>query len=97
MEFNFVAPFAPLSFEVLFVALTAAPPLRDSKICTFGFQLDMHLPLSLLDARNDPSEMYLTVQDGLTLGCGMLWGTAYFLYIRQAIRDESYGMPMFAL
>ena len=57
----------------------------------------MHLPLSPIDAANNPPESYLWIQDGLTLFCGVLWGSAYVLYIVQAYRDKSYGMPLFAL
>lgn len=55
------------------------------------------LPLSPIDAKNNPSEVYLWVQDYLTIVMGLLWITAYILYIRQAYRDQSYGMPILSL
>ncbi|KAF2685264.1 hypothetical protein K458DRAFT_22138 [Lentithecium fluviatile CBS 122367] len=55
------------------------------------------LPLSAIDTRNNPLLLYLWVQDYLTIVMGLLWITAYILYIRQAYRDASYGMPLFAL
>lgn len=33
----------------------------------------------------------------LNAACGMLWSSAYVLYVRQAHKDSSYGMPVFAL
>ena len=57
----------------------------------------MHLPLSPIDAANNPPDSHLWVQDGLIIGGRVLWGSAYILYTRQAYRDESYGKPMFAL
>ncbi|KAF2108457.1 hypothetical protein BDV96DRAFT_652709 [Lophiotrema nucula] len=55
------------------------------------------LPLSPIDARNNPPEYYLWVQDYLTILMGFLWIVAYFLYIRQSYRDQSYGMPILSL
>lgn len=59
--------------------------------------MKMHLPLTPIDTINQPPEFYLTIQDGLTLFSGGLWAVAYILYVRQAYRDQSYGMPIFAL
>ncbi|KAF2245923.1 hypothetical protein BU26DRAFT_488680 [Trematosphaeria pertusa] len=55
------------------------------------------LPLGPIDAKNNPPEIYLWVQDYLTIVMGLLWITAYILYIRQAYRDSSYGMPILSL
>ncbi|KAI0190486.1 hypothetical protein EV127DRAFT_430403 [Xylaria flabelliformis] len=56
-----------------------------------------HLPLSTIDQANWPSLYYLWVQDGCIIGGGLLWTIAYVLYIVQARRDKSYGMPLVAL
>ena len=57
----------------------------------------MHLPVGEIDAINMPTELYLTVQDGLNVMAGIFWTVAYVLYIRQSFRDESYGMPLLSL
>ncbi|EMR85854.1 putative integral membrane protein [Botrytis cinerea BcDW1] len=57
----------------------------------------MHLPLTDIDASNQPSETYLWIQDGLTIGSGVLWMVAYVLYIRRSSKDQSYGMPILSL
>nr|UUG60174.1 terpene cyclase [Mycoleptodicus sp. DH-2022a] len=57
----------------------------------------MHLPLNPFDAANNPPEWYLWGQDGLTIASGILWTTAYALYIRQSWKDQSYGMPILAI
>lgn len=59
--------------------------------------MQLHLPLNDVDGKNHPSLSFLWIQDGLTLACGVLWTTAYVLYIRQSFRDKSYGMPILAL
>ncbi|KAI0867837.1 hypothetical protein GGS24DRAFT_495036 [Hypoxylon argillaceum] len=56
-----------------------------------------HLPLSAIDQVNRPPLYYLWVQDGCIIGGGLLWTIAYVLYILQAHRDNSYGMPLIAL
>lgn len=56
-----------------------------------------HLPLSPIDQVNRPSIDYLQVQDGLIALGGLLWTIAYCLYVRQAFRDRSYGMPLLSL
>jgi hypothetical protein len=33
----------------------------------------------------------------LNASCGLCWTAAYVLYVRQARRDHSYGMPLAAL
>lgn len=58
---------------------------------------DIHLPLNAIDTINQPPLHYLQVQDALILSTGLFWTIAYILYIRQAYRDESYGMPIVAL
>ncbi|KAM0320764.1 hypothetical protein ACHAO8_000055 [Botrytis cinerea] len=58
---------------------------------------DIHLPLNAIDTINQPPLHYLQVQDTLILSTGLFWTIAYILYIRQAYRDESYGMPIVAL
>ncbi|KAF2462741.1 uncharacterized protein BDR25DRAFT_386151 [Lindgomyces ingoldianus] len=55
------------------------------------------LPLSPIDATNNPPAWYLWVQDGLTIVMGVLWIVAYILYMRQSYRDHSYGMPLLSL
>ena len=55
------------------------------------------LPLSAIDAKNNPPDYYLWVQDYLTILMGFLWIAAYLLYIRQSYRDQSYGMPILSL
>lgn len=57
----------------------------------------MHLPLTDIDVSNQPSETYLWIQDGLTIGSGVLWMVAYVLYIRRSSKDQSYGMPILSL
>jgi len=59
--------------------------------------LKMHLPLNPIDTINRPDEFYLWVQDGLTIGSGVLWLIAYCLYIQQSFKDHSYGMPILSL
>ncbi|KAL0059083.1 hypothetical protein AAF712_014214 [Marasmius tenuissimus] len=34
---------------------------------------------------------------GLNATCGLFWSAAYVLYVYQARKDKSYGMPVFAL
>ncbi|KAH8882057.1 hypothetical protein GQ53DRAFT_798935 [Thozetella sp. PMI_491] len=58
---------------------------------------DFHLPLNPVDQANSPPLYFVWVQDGCILTAGVLWTTAYLLYIRQAFRDKSYGMPLAAL
>lgn len=58
---------------------------------------NFHLPLNPIDKVNQPPVSYLQVQDGLILCSGLCWTTAYILYIRQAYRDKSYGMPLVCL
>ncbi|KAI0896154.1 hypothetical protein F4806DRAFT_52672 [Annulohypoxylon nitens] len=58
---------------------------------------NFHLPLNPIDRVNQPPVSYLQVQDGLILCSGLCWTTAYILYIRQAYRDKSYGMPLVCL
>ncbi|KAI1149272.1 hypothetical protein F4825DRAFT_431093 [Nemania diffusa] len=58
---------------------------------------DFHLPLSPVDRVNKPPLFFLQVQDGLILLSGVCWTIAYILYIRQAHRDKSYGMPIVTL
>ncbi|RWA05962.1 hypothetical protein EKO27_g9148 [Xylaria grammica] len=60
---------------------------------SFGF----HLPLSAIDQVNRPPLYYLWVQDGCIITAGLLWTIAYVLYILQAKKDKSYGMPLIAL
>lgn len=55
------------------------------------------LPLGPIDAKNNPPEVYLWVQDYLTITMGVLWITAYIFYIRQSYYDHSYGMPILSL
>ncbi|TGO12759.1 hypothetical protein BTUL_0082g00030 [Botrytis tulipae] len=57
----------------------------------------IHLPLSTIDTINQPPLYYLQIQDTLILSTGLFWTITYILYIRQAYRDESYGMPIIAL
>ncbi|KAI1366911.1 hypothetical protein F5Y08DRAFT_300017 [Xylaria arbuscula] len=57
----------------------------------------LHLPLSAIDEANRPPLHYLWVQDVCTIGGGTLWTIAYVLYIVQARKDKSYGMPLVAL
>ncbi|KAF6218895.1 hypothetical protein HO133_005438 [Letharia lupina] len=59
--------------------------------------MPFHLPLSPLDRRNQPPVYYLQVQDALILISSFLWTIAYALYVRQAFRDKSYGMPLLCL
>ena len=59
--------------------------------------MQFHLPLNPVDRLNQPPAYYLTVQDGLILVSSALWTVAYVLYIRQAFRDKSYGMPLLCL
>jgi paspaline synthase len=61
-----------------------------------GFSLPV-LPLSPIDAKNNPPDYYLWVQDYVTILMGILWIAAYILYIRQSYRDKSYGMPILSL
>lgn len=56
-----------------------------------------HLPLNKVDIANQPPLYFLWVQDGCILLTGTLWTIAYVLYIRQGLRDRSYGMPIVAL
>lgn len=57
----------------------------------------IHLPLNTIDTINQPPLYYLQAQDTLILSTGFFWTITYILYIRQAYRDESYGMPIIAL
>lgn len=61
-----------------------------------GFTLPT-LPLSPIDAKNNPPDYYIWVQDYVTILMGFLWIAAYILYIRQSYRDFSYGMPLLAV
>ncbi|KAI0183630.1 hypothetical protein EV127DRAFT_376513 [Xylaria flabelliformis] len=56
-----------------------------------------HLPLNAVDKANEPPLYFLWVQDGCIISTGILWTVAYILYIRQATRDKSYGMPLIAV
>ncbi|PQE23881.1 integral membrane protein [Rutstroemia sp. NJR-2017a BBW] len=56
-----------------------------------------HLPLNEIDLVNQPPLHFLQVQDALILLTVIPWSVAYVLYIQQAYRDKSYGMPLFAL
>ncbi|KAI0189251.1 hypothetical protein F4808DRAFT_445696 [Astrocystis sublimbata] len=59
--------------------------------------LALHLPLSAIDQANRPPLHYLWVQDACIISGGLLWTVAYVLYILQARKDKSYGMPLVAL
>jgi len=59
--------------------------------------LQIHLPLNPIDSVNRPPLKFLQVQDGLVVLTGGLWTAAYILYILQARKDHSYGMPVIAL
>ncbi|KAK3317802.1 hypothetical protein B0T19DRAFT_297840 [Cercophora scortea] len=59
--------------------------------------MGFHLPLSPIDAVNQPPLYFLYVQDGAILLMGTLWTIAYVLYIKQGFKDKSYGMPIVAL
>jgi len=59
--------------------------------------MPLHLPLNAIDKANKPPAYYLTVQDGLILLSSALWTVSYVLYVRQAFRDKSYGMPLVPL
>ncbi|RYP61969.1 hypothetical protein DL770_009670 [Monosporascus sp. CRB-9-2] len=59
--------------------------------------MQLHLPLSPIDRANQPPLYYLQVQDSLILLTSCLWTVAYVLYVRQAFRDKSYGMPLVCL
>ena len=59
--------------------------------------MQLHLPLSPIDRLNQPPLYYLQVQDGLILLVSTFWTVAYVLYVRQAFRDKSYGMPLLCL
>ncbi|KAI1815148.1 hypothetical protein GGS20DRAFT_584841 [Poronia punctata] len=58
---------------------------------------NFHLPLNHVDETNNPPLWFLWVQDGCILTSGTLWTIAYILYIKQATRDQSFGMPLIAL
>ncbi|KAI1389673.1 uncharacterized protein F4822DRAFT_399218 [Hypoxylon trugodes] len=59
--------------------------------------MGLHLPLSPNDRVLRPPLYYLQVQDGLILGSGAMWTITYILYVVQAYRDKSYGMPLVSL
>ncbi|KAK2029115.1 hypothetical protein LX32DRAFT_719218 [Colletotrichum zoysiae] len=59
--------------------------------------MGFHLPLNRIDQVNQPPLYFLQVQDSLILSVSFFWTIAYVLYIRQGLRDKSYGMPLFAL
>lgn len=59
--------------------------------------MPFHLPLNPVDRVNKPPAYYLQVQDALILISSVLWTVAYCLYVRQAFRDKSYGMPLLCL
>ncbi|KAH7313938.1 hypothetical protein B0I35DRAFT_436133 [Stachybotrys elegans] len=59
--------------------------------------MQLHLPLSPVDTKNQPPLYYLQVQDGLILLQSVLWTIAYILYVRQGFIDSSYGMPIVCL
>lgn len=56
-----------------------------------------HLPLNPIDRVNQPPLYFLQIQDALILLTSMFWTVAYVLYVRQAFRDKSYGMPIVCL
>lgn len=56
-----------------------------------------HLPLNPIDTLNQPPVYYLQVQDALILVSSWMWTISYILYVRQAFRDKSYGMPLVCL
>ncbi|KAI1173435.1 hypothetical protein F4777DRAFT_447358 [Nemania sp. FL0916] len=58
---------------------------------------EFHLPLGAIDQVNKPPLYYLWLQDGCIIVAGLLWTMAYVLYIIQARKDKSYGMPLIAL
>jgi paspaline synthase len=61
------------------------------------FSSGFHLPLNARDLVNKPPLYFLWVQDAFTFVTGSLWTVAYVLYISQAYKDRSYGMPIVAL
>lgn len=102
---------SPLSF-VCFVSITHAfnceglhlrahyrifTGIFRSLVRRFDETMQMHLPLNEIDGKNNPALWFLWIQDGMNLACGVLWSTAYVLYIRQSFRDKSYGMPLLSL
>lgn len=58
---------------------------------------DFHLPLTALDQINQPPLWFLQVQDAMTITFTLSWTTAYILYVRQAFKDKSYGVPLLTL
>ncbi|KEY71947.1 hypothetical protein S7711_07096 [Stachybotrys chartarum IBT 7711] len=58
---------------------------------------DFHLPLTALDQINQPPLWFLQVQDAMTVTFTLSWTTAYILYVRQAFKDKSYGVPLLTL
>lgn len=102
---------SPLSF-VCFVSITHALDCEGlhlrahyriftgifrSLVRRYDGTMQMHLPLNEIDGKNNPPLWFLWIQDGMNLACGVLWSTAYVLYIRQSFRDKSYGMPLLSL
>lgn len=60
-------------------------------------KMQFHLPLSPTDRILQPPVQYLVIQDVNLLYCSFAWTVAYVLYVRQAFRDQSYGMPIATL
>ncbi|KAI0426601.1 hypothetical protein F5Y09DRAFT_351069 [Xylaria sp. FL1042] len=59
--------------------------------------MDPNLSTDAIDKANRPPLYYLWVQDACIISGGLLWTIAYVLYILQARKDKSYGMPLVAL
>ncbi|KAH8159618.1 hypothetical protein CIB48_g8626 [Xylaria polymorpha] len=56
--------------------------------------MQFHLPLSPIDQVLQPPAFYLIVQDWTLLYCMFGWTISFILYVRQAFRDQSYGIPI---
>lgn len=50
-----------------------------------------------IDTHNGLPCRFIIIRNLLTLSSAILWSFTYILYVRQAFRDKSYGMPILAL
>ena len=53
-----------------------------------------HLVVQPSDARLNPPESYLFVQDFLIVSCGVLYAFCYFFYMLRTVRDKTLAGPV---
>lgn len=53
-----------------------------------------HLVVQPSDARLNPPESYLFIQDFLIISCGVLYALCYFFYMLRTVRDKTIAGPV---